>query len=169
MNNDLIVSCDSVNNTVTLSSNMGVLTTLTWDIYEENTGFSVRNADFLMNVYCEDFYVLDEAAAIQCIMNIADMVCRDQDLDDIVFCNNQGHIRPMPPFIPCTIEDEELHVLPKQQLTLCKIWTIFQQNFGGYLCTEFLDDLIPPELRVGFIDLVNMELSLLRKDETTNE
>ena len=163
MSNDLIVGCNSIDGTVTLSSNVGTLSKLTWDIYEENMGFTVENSDCLMDVYCEIFYILDEAASVQFIINMAEMIRKDQDLDKIVYCNSEGKVISLPPFIPNTLADEELYELPKQQIALCKAWSIFQENFGGYLCVEFLDDLLPSDLRVGFIDLVNMELSLIVK------
>ena len=163
MSNNLVVSCDSVNDTVTLTSDMGTLTTLSWSMDDNTTGFRVKNAEFLIDVYCADFYILDEAAIIQFIINVAEKIHKDQHLEEIVYLNSNGDRRPCPQFIPSTLDDSDLIVLPDQQINLCKIWQTFKDKFHGFMCEEFLDVLIPPVLRVGFIDLVNAELSLLKK------
>jgi hypothetical protein len=169
MSNQLIVQCDSLCDKVVMSSNVGILSTLTWCVNEDSIGFKIDNVDFLVDVYWADFYILDEVAAMQFIMNMANKVKNDQELDEIVYIDSQGNHNRYPSFLPCTTEDDAIVVLPRQQIVLCRIWSTFQKNLNGFLNEDFLDIFIPAELRAGFIDLLNVELSLLRKEENSNE
>lgn len=165
MSNSLIVYCDSVNNVVSIKTDSAELSKLTWGIHDDSCGFFVENADYLVNVYYADFFVLSETAIVQFIMNIAEKIKLDQQLDNIVYLSTSGDVEQYPMFFPYTIDDEDLLVLPHQQLSLCEIWKVFKERMGGFIALEFFDELIPDTLREGFLDLINVELSLLRKEE----
>lgn len=165
MNNDLIVFCDSVNNNIEFRMDSNMLCKLTWGIHDNSCGFFVENADHLVNVYFADFFVLSEAAIVQFIINVANKIKLDQQLSEIIYLSSSGEQSEYPMFLPYTMDDEDLLILPHQQLSLCEIWKTFKTQMDGFLSLDFLDELVPGQLREGFLDLVNAELSLLRKEE----
>jgi len=165
MNDTLTVYCDSISNTVEMKCDVNLLTKLTWDVHDKSCGFFVENADFLVDVYFADFFVLSETAVVQFIMSVAEKVKKDQQLEHIVYLSSNSEVTQYPMFMPYTIDDDNLPILPHQQLSVCEIWKVFQNQMNGFISLDFLDELVPEQLREGFMDLVNVELSLLRKEE----
>lgn len=163
---DLIVTCNSVDGVVEYKSDHGVLSTLKWSIYEEAPGFYVRNSDILVDVYRSSFYIVDHVAAVQFIMNVAAKIVSDQALEDIIFLNTDGKETEIPYFLPYTVsEDEDVVLLPHQQLAIIQLWSNFILNFHGYLSVDLIDAAYDRDVLDGFLDLVNAELSLICKGE----
>ena len=155
---DIEVFCDSINNCVVFSSCGNVLSTFLWKLRKDDgvTGFIVQNSKSLIDVYSDGFYILDHTAVLQFIINASDKIAKDL-MKNIVYLNSNKEVKKYPLFIPNTVMDEEIDSLPDSQLHMCDIWKLLQDKFNGFLCEEFLDS-IPPHLKMGFIDLINIEL-----------
>ena len=159
---DLIVTCNSINSVVEYKSEHGLLCTLKWEMRKGNIcGFRVKNTDILMDVYRSAFYILDHAAIVQFIMNVALHIMQDQKIDDIIFMNMEGEEKKIPYFLPHTVEDDDEVVrLPHLHLAMVQLWSEYILNFHGYLCTELIDAADKRDILDAFLDLVNAELSL---------
>jgi hypothetical protein len=165
-NKILQVRCDSVNDSVVISDHDNTLCELTWSIKDnELGGFSIRNSMSLVDVYPDNFFILSEIAALQFIMNVVDKIKVDQQIEEVVYMTSDDTVIPLPIFLPCTVPDEFLHMLPQEQLSLCEAWHTFKTKFDGMISIDFLY-AISESLQEGFTDLVNVELSLLRKEES---
>lgn len=162
----LQVHCDSVNDCVVISDNDNTLCELTWSIKNnEYCGFSIRNAKSLVNVYPDNFFILSEIAVLQFIMNVVDKIKEDQQIEETIYMASDNTVIPLPIFLPCTVPDEFLQILPQEQLSLCEAWHTFKTKFDGMISLDFLY-AISESLQEGFTDLINVELSLLRKEES---
>lgn len=163
--NDLTVFCDSVEGVILYKSNDTILTTMRWCVHEDDPGFEVENADFLVDVYLADFYVLDAASTLQFIINAAERIKKDHNLKSITYLDSVGNQTPLPMFMPNTISDDEVAILPSYQLSLHNAWREFVQVCNYALSDEFMAFLDSQDVLIGFLDLVNAELSLLRQHE----
>lgn len=158
----LIVTCDSLNNNVKYSvDGVGLLSTITWHVDGDCAGFLIENSDILVNMYHADFYTMDEAASLQFIMNVAEKIKNDRSLNEIIYQDSSGKVLEFPFFLPYTIPEEALVVFPQQQLLLCDLWKQFKKTCNGYLDIDLLEHLDSHELETAFLDLINVELSLL--------
>lgn len=159
---DLIVTCNSINNVVEYKSEHGLLCTLKWEMRKGNIcGFCVQNADILMDVYHSAFYILDHAAIVQFIMNVASHIVQDQKINNVIFMNMEGEEKRVPYFLPYTVEDDEEVVrLPHLHLAIVQLWGEYILNFHGYLCADLIDAADERDILDAFLDLVNAELSL---------
>jgi len=160
---DLIVTCNSIDSVVEYKSEHGLLCTLKWEMHRDNIcGFHIQNADILMDVYRASFYMLDHAAIVQFIMNVALHIMKDQKIDNVIFMNMEGEAKDIPYFLPHTIEsDEEVVRLPHTQIAIVQLWGEYILNFRGYLCTDLIDAADERDILEAFLDLINAELSLL--------
>lgn len=164
---DLIVFCNSLDDVVEYKSDHGVLCTMRWDRVEDVTGFYIKNSDILVESYQPNFYIMDEVASVQFIINVADFIMKDQDLDNIIFLNSNKEEKDLPYFLPSTIEDDEdVVILPHQQIAMVQLWSEYILNFHGYLNVDLIDAAADRGILDGFLDLVNAELSLLNKGES---
>ena len=160
---DLIITCNSIDSVVEYKSEHGLLCTLKWEMHKDNIyGFRIKNADILMDVYKTNFYILDHAAIVQFIMNVAIHIAKDQKIDNVIFINMEGDEKDVPYFLPYTIEsDEEVIRLPHTQIAIVQLWGEYILNFHGYLCVDLIDAADERDILEAFLDLVNAELSLL--------
>jgi len=167
----LIVTCNSLDSVVEYKSEHGILSTLTWIEHADgSTGFSVKNADILIDAYRDSFYVLEPAAAVQFIMVIASRIMTDQGLEDTIFLNMEGDKKSLPFFLPNTVKnDEDVLMLPHLQLIIVQLWGEYIFNFGGYLTVDLIDAAHDRGVLEAFLDLVNVQLSLLDKGDDEDE
>lgn len=167
---DLIVTCNSLDGVIEYKSEHGILSTLKWGLLEDVTGFYVKNADILMDVHQHFFYVVDPAAAVQFILNIGSRIMTDQGLESVTYINMEGEEKPLPYFLPHNVEDdEEVLLLPHLQLALVQLWTEYIINYHGYLSADVIDAAHERGILDAFLDLINVELSLLTKGDDEDE
>lgn len=161
----LIVETDSINGNVFYSTGQHEnIVSLQWkcdddqiDIY----GFDVSSLDILNNFYKNGFYTLDEVSVVQFIMNLAKKVCRDLDLEKVTYKTVDDIKTEIPVFLPFSALDDMISILPYMQIELCEMWSKFKGEFEGYLDADLVMMLNDKDLLVPFLDLVNVELSLL--------
>ena len=161
----LIVECNMLESKVIFKNDEYVLSTLVWGIEEDYPGFYIENAPTLANVYINGFYVVDNCATMRFIMNVAEKIRLDQHLLEITYFNNSGEQTDFPFFLTPMYGDEEISVLPRQQLAVHEAWEFFCKGLCGYLNMEFIDNLDNLGIIEGFMDVLNAELSILWKND----
>lgn len=160
---ELIVTCNSLEGVVEYKSEHGILSTLTWGLPEETiTGFYVKNADILMDVHQHLFYVVDPAAVVQFLMNVGAKIMDDQGLESVIYMNMEGEKKTLPYFLPNNVaDDDEVLMLPHLQIAIAQLWREYILNYNGYLNIDIIDAAHERGILEAFLDLVNVELSLL--------
>jgi hypothetical protein len=163
----LSVICNSYDNQVVYKNDDGILCTLRWGMHDEELpGFFIQSAECLVDIYNRSFYKLDDSALSAFIINMANKIKFDQQIDEIEYIDNAGDPIDVPLFLPLDVVDEEIEYLPEFQIGVCNAWITFDKEFLCNLHEEFLQYLGQQGLIEGFLDLVNVELSLLMKGQS---
>jgi len=160
----LSVVCNSYNSSVFYKHDDNVLCVLRWTINEnELAGFVIDSHNCLVDIYDKDFYPLDDSALSAFIINMADRIKLDQQMDTVEYIDSGGVASYLPMFLPNEIRDEDINDLPRYQIGVCKAWVAFVKEFNCSLYEDFLKYLDQQGLLAGFLDLVTVELSSLMK------
>lgn len=167
----LSVVCDSLKGIVVYKRDDNILCVLKWGMDEKQHvgGFYVESAEQLVNIYNKDFYTLDDTALPGFIMNMATKIQLDQQMDSVEYFDSGGKSVSIPMFLPIDIDDDAIEGLVESQISVYGAWHAFHEEFNGNLYEEFIELLAQQELLAGFLDLVNVELSLLVKGNMNNE